>query len=431
MKILVKIFAAAFMASVFSLSAHAQKTEDYHKFDDAGYLCEFQLTLPDSTIIKYKHQYNPNGERNNLFADGDYANIIYTDGTVVDFSESYFNGEYYPDKYPALSTIINNPNLSSYKFLTVNDWYKIIRKAPSAPKGIDMIKNMFLLTQFMITFPDNAQLEVCSDLDPASIRFFQYVDCDRNGSSIFWDEGELRSINWQSEAIPFHDMDTDKDISVNCIVSGVQKGYSEYLSPYKIHTQEGTIVMNDGSLFSGTFWVITLYDKPTCALKSEYLKNMLAESTRRHYSFDDIMALVYFDGNVVDKDNNIIGMYRNGKKLDEFDMESLRAAEQGKIAKEKAAAEKAAKEKNAIISKYGKKYADAFFAGKVIVGMPMELVQIGLDAHSFKDFYTALISIDRTSAYGHTQCYSLRGSNYAHVGNMWIRNGVVESITIY
>lgn len=431
MKTITKIFIAALLAFVYSNSASAQKTEDYYKFDDAGQLCEFQLTLPDSTIIKYKHKYDPNGDWRKLFGEGDYADIIYPDGTVVDFSESYFNGEFYPDKFPAFGTIVQNPYHSGYYFLSVNDWYRVISKAQSAPKGADMIKNMLFLTKFTITFPDNSQVSISGAPDLDSISVGQYVDCDGEGCSTSWEGSNLLSINWQSENIPFLNYGTGEATIINGIVSGVLKFASDYDSPYMVNTTEGRVVSNDGTMYIGSFQVITDYNEHDAPLRSKYLKNALADYPRSLYSLDDIIVFIFLDGNVVDKDNNIIGMYRDKKKLDEFEMASVRAAEQGKIDKAKAEAEKAAKEKNAIVSKYGKKYADAFFAGKVIVGMPWDLVQLGLDAHSFKDFYTALISIDRTSDYGHTQCYSLYADNFGHVGNMWVRNGVVESITMY
>ncbi|MBR3074948.1 MAG: hypothetical protein IKH11_04225 [Bacteroidales bacterium] len=206
---------------------------------------------------------------------------------------------------------------------------------------------------------------------------------------VSWKRGELSSINWRSEKIPFIDLESDDVTIVNGIISGVREGYSEFLSPFKLHTETGKIVASDGKIYCGTFQVIANYNEPSAALKSEYLKNTLAEYSLPIYSFDDIQAFMFLNGNVVDKDNKIVGMYRDRKKLDEFDMESVRA------------------------------------------GMPWELVRIGLDAHSFKDFYTALISIDRTSEYGNTQCYSLYGDNFRHLGNMWVRNGTVESITMY
>ncbi|MCR5326553.1 MAG: hypothetical protein K6E37_07400 [Bacteroidales bacterium] len=430
MKTFFKTFAVALVAFVYSISAFAQKTEDYYKFDDNGFLCEFQLTLPDSTVVKYKHQYDVNADMMAPFPDGEYATINYVDGTVVDFSASYFNGEFYMDKFPAFSTIVENQDNRGYYYLSVNDWYKYIRTVRLSPQGPEMLKNMFILRKYTISLPDKSQLSVSCAPDFDSVTVEQYSDYDENGSYITWSGLDLSSIDWQGEELPFVDMATGEIHMEKSIVSGVQSSY-DYDGWYIYNTEDGRIIRSDGSTFTGTFAVVTKYDKDGTQFKSNYLKNVLSEYKHRTFGFGDIIAIIFSNGNLVDKDNKIIGMYRGRRKLDEFDMESVRAAEQGKIDKAKADAAKAAKEKSAIVSKYGKKYSDAFFAGKVIVGMPWDLVQLGLDAHSFKDFYTALISIDRKSDYGHTQCYSLYGDNLERRGNIWVKNGVVESITLY
>ena len=414
-------------------SAFAQSSQDGYKFDDSGNLSEFQLTLPDSTVIKYKHLYDEKGDRENPFVEGDYANILYPDGTVVDFSGSYFNGEFYPDKYPALYTIVDNPEHGGYKFLTINQWFKMIKKESSAPKGKDMLDNVFNLRKYSIIFPDNSMLNVSCDPDPSSTVIEGYIDVCENGDSWNGKRWDLNSINWHASKIEYVDLESEDSKMMDCFISGVRKEreYVENLT-YEISRQviEGSVVTKDNEVFTGTIGLYYLTNGSYLP-KSQYLKTVYDYNKFPKRGFDNIVGISFVDGNVVNKDNQIVAIFRDYKKLDEFDIASLRAAEQGKIDKARAEAEQAAKEKNAITTKFGKKYADAFFEGKVIVGMPWELVQIGLSAHSFNDFYCALLSIDSSSGYGKSQCYSLYGDDFTHRGHIWVRNNVVEYITLY
>lgn len=431
-----KAFLKAALAALFVisgiLSASGQEAKDFYKFDDNGFLCEFQLTLPDTTVIRYKHQYNSRGRASKPFVEGDYANITYADGTVVDFSMSAYNAEYRSDKYPGLLAVVPHYEYNDYYILTINDWYKRIRKATNAPKGPDMIKNMFDIREYLITFPDNSQLYVECAPTFENVRIGGYTDCDADGDFTTWDRYGygVEKIKWQGEDLPFIELATGEEHTESCIVSGT-KVRSEENDGYVFCTQKGRIITSGKETFIGTFDVITKREQNGTPLASNYLRAALADYPKKLHGFGDIFAFAYENGNVLDKDNKIVAMYRKSKKLDDFDMESELAAEQGKIDKEKAAAQAAAKEKNALTTKYGKKYADAFLAGKVIVGMPWELVQLGLEAHSFKDFYTALLSVDRSSEYGKTECYSLYSGDFSHIGNMWIRNNAVESITLY
>ena len=126
-----------------------------------------------------------------------------------------------------------------------------------------------------------------------------------------------------------------------------------------------------------------------------------------------------------------LSIYRDSKQLDEIYMASVLAVMQGRIEREKAAAKKEASERAAITAKYGQKYANAFFAGEVVVGMPWSLVQIGLKAHSFKEFYQVVLSVEHQNGRETTQLYTLISSGFARVGSMWVSNGTVQSITYY
>lgn len=136
-------------------------------------------------------------------------------------------------------------------------------------------------------------------------------------------------------------------------------------------------------------------------------------------------------GDLIDKNGKIIAIYSGGKPLDEFDMASELAARQGRLDKEREAVKKAISDRKALESKYGKKFTDAFYAGKVVVGMPWALVEMGNDAHSFKDFYSLLPYIDRTSSTGNSKSYSMLADNFRYIGLIWFKDDKVSSITFF
>ena len=434
MKTTVKLLSIAILFFLNIGVASAQKVDDFYKFDDGGNLCEFQQTLPDSTVVKYKHKYDAKGDRDNPFIDGEYATIIYPDGTVIDFSKSYFNGEFYPDKFPAVGTVAESPSHPGYYFMTINEWYKDLRKAASAPKGKGMIVNCFNLKEYSIIFPDNSQVEVSCSKNPDDTKIEAYIDVDENGDSLRGERWSLKSVSRHAQGLEVIDLGTGDSEDKECVLSLANAGYRENVD-YRVARQslEGCVYINNGETFKGKVYLYYLQGDSykQYAPKSKYLKSIFVREKFPNLGFDNIAALSFIEGNVIDKSNKLVAMYKDNVKLDEFDMASLAAAEQGKIDKARAEAQKAASERKALTSKYGKKYADAFYEGKVIVGMPWELVQLGIDAHSFKDFYTALISIDRSSGFGKTQCYSLYGDDFTHRGHMWISNNAVESITLY
>lgn len=432
MKTTAKLLSIALLVFLNICVASAQKVNDYYKFADDGNLCEFQLTLQDSTVIKYKHNHDSYGDWHNLFVKGDYAIVQYPDGTVIDFTNSYYG--YAHGESPALLTVIQNPTNSGW-YYPVNEWYKALRKTTAAPKGKDMIVNTFNLYEYSIIFPDNSQVEVQCGRTPDENKIKSYIDINDNGDYLNgYDRYTIESISLHSPELEVVDMDTSTSERKECVLSLVSDGYSKSVNDTLRHqTTKGYVYFNNGESFKGKVYLYFLQGDAYkhCAPKSKYLKEIFDEAKFKYLGFDNIVAVSFIEGNVLDKDNKLVAMYKDNKKLDEFDMASVAAAEQGKIDKAQAAAKAAAKAKDALTTKYGKKYADAFLAGKVIVGMPWELVQLGIDAHSFKDFYTALISIDRSSGSGKTECYSLYGDDFTHRGHIWVSNKVVESITLY
>ena len=120
-------------------------------------------------------------------------------------------------------------------------------------------------------------------------------------------------------------------------------------------------------------------------------------------------------------------MYKWGEELDEFDLAAILAAEQGKLEKEKAAYQERKAQKDNLIAKYGQKYVDALYNGEVIVGMPWDLVELGISTQSFKKFTYVTLDYDR----GNSKRYTLRSYGFSRPGYISVRNDKVESVSYY
>lgn len=420
MKLLLKSLLIAILLMVGKMVV-AQEAKDYYKFNDKGFLCEFLLTTPDGVQIQYRS-----------YGDKDKSGvIIYPDGTQIDYTTHLTIG--WGDE-PLVF-----PNKTVYDIrgaLSIKEWYKDLRKMTTAPTGSELLDNMFGLAGGTIIFKDNSRATVKIDYNGATIE--EIADVSENGDRLsidYWGR-DLTLINLKAPNII--DDKTGNVISTGLLVSGTKDSYvigNGHTGCVSANCK-GIIVTSEGNTFTGSFRVLFRDEIRNYLPRSQYLRTLCKEkieddSRFPRYGIDNIVGIVPGDGNVVNKENKIVAMYENSILLDEFDMASKLAAEQGRIDREREAAKKAASEKVAITNKYGKKYADAFFAGKVIVGMPWSLVEIGLDAHSFSNFYTALLSYERNSASGTKSCYSLIGDDLGNVGHMWVANGAVESISYY
>ena len=409
---IIKSLSIVFCATLFCTLVCAQETGDYYKFDDNGVLVEFLQTTPDGVKISYVYR-----------DDNKMGLITYPDGTQIDYTKSLaksFDGpRIYPDK--------RKHNINGA--LPIKDWYKELRKETSAPTVAEMLDGVFGIREVVIIFPDNSQAWV--DYDSYGVSVKEYVDISETGNRLSMERcyGTIKFVNLCNPKL--------RDPETGDYSKTAKLAYGEDSSGYGC---EGSVILEDGSTFTGTFWV-SLSDEKFCYdPKSPYIKELFGNNLTHGdesyphcpwYGLDNIIGISLGDGSVVNKENKIVAIYKNYKQLDEFDMASELAAAQGKIDRERAAAKKAASEKAAITSKYGQKYANAFFAGKVIVGMPWSLVEIGIDAHSFKTFYTALLSIERQTAGGSRKCYELIGDDLSIVGNMWVYNGAVQSVTYF
>lgn len=119
--------------------------------------------------------------------------------------------------------------------------------------------------------------------------------------------------------------------------------------------------------------------------------------------------------------------------ISEGEEDEFETLKREKEAKAKIEQEKETKAQIAQLNqRYGKKYVDMLIKGQIGVGMPEDLFNLGVNTNSFNSFDTCAVSID----YGHgDRCldlYKFQSSlDFKPVGHIWIRNGVVSSISWY
>lgn len=353
--------------SIYSLT-YSQTVEDFFKFDDKGIVCEFQKTYTDGTVINYKK--------------GEIATIRYKDGVLVDFSQA---------------DILTNAWNQQHE---MNNWYKSLRSQNSLPYGVGMP-----FSWYNISFPDNSSVSISDDHIDDYGNYGGYIDVAANGDSArFGQYGEVLDVNCHIG---------------QCLVSGVFKDYGK---------MEGTILLDNNKLYEGTFSITTDESREE-TIASPYLHSFFLQYFRDNldYGLNSITGFKCIDGRVIDNNGAIVGMYKWGKELDEFDLAAVLAAEQGKLEREKAAAQERKARKDNLIAKFGQKYVDALYDGEVIVGMPWELVELGVSTHSFKKFTYTTLNYTR----GNSKCYSLRSYGYSRPGYLWVTNGKVESVSYY
>lgn len=402
----------------------AQESDDYYKFDDQGILVEFLHTTPDGVKISYAyHNYASDYSR-------DCKGLItYPDGTQIDYSKSISEyGGYHPiilSNYGHNEDSYVGGDLEYYYY--IKNWYKGIRSLTSFPTWAamrdGMFDGMYGLRDYLITFPDNSQIRIQYGGDGrggVEHTVYAFSDVSENGDYFMMDRSNYdAAINLSN--LKLLDPETNEVIKIAKLAVGKGDHYDRII--------DGKVFFQDGSTFIGEFDFIL--DKDWYETSKQPKSPYLQSSRNSIGGINLIVGISIKDGNIVNKENEIVAIYRDSKQLDEIDMASELAAMQGRIEREKAAAKKEASERAAITAKYGQKYANAFFAGEVVVGMPWSLVQIGLKAHSFKEFHQVALSVEHQNGRETTQIYTLISSGFARVGSMWVSNGTVQSITYY
>lgn len=370
-----------------------EKATDYFKFDNYGQIAEFKITYPDLTKFIYRYDEKTNKVLENT--------IYYPNGDVLD--------------NPYISAATTTCTKYDYIFRFTNEDYKKIPK--------DKYPNIMSMTSGRHIFKDGLNI----GLYQQGGNFIQELV----GHDIYVVIKETKKLNGDyaySEGWILNRTKSSTEQPV--ILKEIQKSFDEYVVNGKENGSffEGFIYYKNGNVFEGRFKLICNSNN---SLQND--SRVIAFGINVEQSYDSLEGVALYQGRVTTSTGKIIEIYKNGKKLDDFDFAQVIAEEEGKV---RLAQQKRDEERQKIASmveKYGKTNVDALLRGKIIVGMPQELLVKGVELRILP--YLAIpLSID----HGRSKCYDLYGIgsdgnlfNPENKGYIWITDGKVSSITLY
>ena len=197
-------------------------------------------------------------------------------------------------------------------------------------------------------------------------------------------------------------------------------------TPFRVTLEDGvfilnkgcTIIYNNGDVYKGD---ITFNENESggYGYSAFYIANLL-----KFNKISDIGRPSY--GEMTKADGTVV-VIKNGEE-DEFETIKRTKIAQAKIEEEKAAA----KQQAALNQKYGKKYVDAMLKGQVIIGMPEELIQLGICVEAFLPRFNIMTtSIDYGNGNVCKDLTLVSTSRLKNVGFIWFNGGKVSSIVYY
>lgn len=136
---------------------------------------------------------------------------------------------------------------------------------------------------------------------------------------------------------------------------------------------------------------------------------------------------VYEDGHSI---KEYVNMSRNA--VETAKAAKIKAEEEAKVAQQKKEAAEKKAYRNQLAKKYGAKYVNALFdKGQITIGMPVELFDIGLNEHLYKNPRISYIELDGQTSRGacfRMYCISTNDFSSKFVGWVWSKNGKVAAV---
>lgn len=182
-----------------------------------------------------------------------------------------------------------------------------------------------------------------------------------------------------------------------------------------------TIIYNNGDIYKGAIWY---HKNDSLGIKEGDMGDIIRANLTKANKISDIGRPWY--GEMTKADGTVV-VIKMGEE-DEFETIKRTKIEQAKIEEEKAAA----KQQAALNQKYGKKYVDAMLKGQVIIGMPEELIQLGITVGAFLPHFN-IMTTSINNGNGNV-CKDLTlgsTSRLKNVGYIWFNGGKVSSIVYY
>lgn len=184
-----------------------------------------------------------------------------------------------------------------------------------------------------------------------------------------------------------------------------------------------TIIYNNGDVYKGD---ITFNKNDSIGMLGGESSAFDRANLLKFNKISDIGRPSY--GEMTKADGTVV-VIKNGEE-DEFETIKRTKIAQAKIEEEKAAAKQLA----ALNQKYGKKYVDAMLKGQVIIGMPEELIQLGICVEAFLprfNIMTTSIDYGNGNVCKDLTLVSVSTSRLKNVGYIWFNGGKVSSIVYY
>lgn len=189
----------------------------------------------------------------------------------------------------------------------------------------------------------------------------------------------------------------------------------------RVWDNQTIIIYNNGDVYKGA---ITFNKNDSIGMPGGESSAFDRANLLKFNKISDIGRPLY--GEMTKADGTVV-VIRNGEE-DEFETIKRTKIAQAKIEEEKAAAKQLA----ALNQKYGKKYVDAMLKGQVIIGMPEELIQLGICVEAFLPRFNIMTT---SINYGNGNvCKDLTlvsTSRLKNVGYIWFNGGKVSSIVYY
>ena len=186
----------------------------------------------------------------------------------------------------------------------------------------------------------------------------------------------------------------------------------------RVWDNQTIIIYNNGDVYKGDI-TFNKNESGGYGYSAFYIANLL-----KFNKISDIGRPSY--GEMTKADGTVV-VIKNGEE-DEFETIKRTKIAQAKIEEEKAAA----KQQAALNQKYGKKYVDAMLKGQVIIGMPEELIQLGICVEAFLPRFNIMTtSIDYGNGNVCKDLTLVSTSRLKNVGYIWFNGGKVSSIVYY
>lgn len=364
--------------------AEMKKSDDF-SVDARGNITKFKKTLPNLCTIVWEGGKTERGK-------------YHLDVTITSYDGDVYKGEV---------------NLSLYN--EVNDGIKAICSNFKEKEGKNEgpikkdvpLEDMWFLYDGIITFADKTKSPIRQSGNARTVRVpLKHAGdyCEKDQDLVFDDDGK---VIWK-----------DRTYYLGLDFSRFRVTLEDGVF---ILNNECTIIYNNGDVYKGE---ITFNKNDSIGMPGGNCSAFDRANLLKFNKISDIGRPSY--GEMTKADGTVV-VIKNGEE-DEFETIKRTKIAQAKIEAEKAAA----KEQAALNQKYGKKYVDAMLTGQIIIGMPEELIQLGIFIEAFLPRFNIMTtSIDYGNGNVCKDLTLVSTSRLKNVGFIWFNGGKVSSIVYY